>query len=137
MSTICTEVLNTNTVFVISRSGRAQNSEKRQLACGHKCFITSFNFSESVDSQLDSCHSCDQYLDKTPWIIGNRKITCPLDICRVRLPDCASRDRAQNILNILILTAKTVYIQLHLLLIFRYFISYNIFFFRDKMKKII
>ena len=35
----------------------------------HECFTISFNFSESVDSQLDSCHSCDQYLDKTiiPW----------------------------------------------------------------------
>ena len=26
--------------------------------------IILFNFSESVDSQLDSCHLCDQYLDK-------------------------------------------------------------------------
>ena len=96
-------------------------------------FIISFNFSESVDGQLHSCHSCDQYLDKTRLIIDNGKITSPLDICRLRLPDCASRDPAQNIL---FLTAKTVYIQLHFLLIFRYFISYNLLFSGQNKKKL-
>ena len=37
--------------------------------------------------------------------------------------------------SILLLTAKTIYIQLHFLLIFRYFISYNLSFFRDKIEK--
>ena len=68
-------------------------------------------------------------------IIGNGRITCPLDICRVRLPDRLRESRSSDCYqNILFLTAKTAYIQLHFPSIFRYFISYNLFsvFFRDK-----
>ena len=132
MSTICTAVLNVHKYsFRNFKVDRHKIQKRDNSLAWHECFIISFNLSESIDSQLDSCHSCDQYLDKTLLIIGNGKIRCPLDICRVRLPDCTSRDRAQNIL---LLTAKTVYIQLHFLLIFRYFISYNLLFFGTNKK---
>ena len=63
VSTICTAVLNTNTVFVISRS--TGTNFRNEATRSRVTRMFSFNFSESVDSQLDSCHSCDQYLDKT------------------------------------------------------------------------
>ena len=49
-------------------------------------------------------------------MIGNGQITCPLAICRVRLTDCIDN-----------LYSATF------LLIFKYFISHNLFSFRDKI----
>ena len=65
--------------------------------------------------------------------MGTTNNVCPGNMSRKTTRSCESRSSWACYQNILLLT---IYIQLSFLLIFRYFISYELVFFRDKIKKI-